>query len=221
MLFRSVFSNPISAAAITVNREVAVPVQIADSPFFFTASQEGNPFFLSVGDTFIYNIRFVGNSVQSYNNLGIVSSSFFTPSSRPPGSPPLANTGISSTSVLSFLDQAGNVIFSSNIVTFNDPPLNQGYNSPGRSFGAVDFPSPSLAGITRFSAIRIVGTVDAFSDPSVTALEYDRLSLTLGLNTPVGGVPEPATWAMMLIGFGGIGAAMRTRRKAPKLSFSV
>lgn len=26
-------------------------------------------------------------------------------------------------------------------------------------------------------------------------------------------VPEPATWIMMLIGFGGLGAAMRSRRK--------
>ena len=30
---------------------------------------------------------------------------------------------------------------------------------------------------------------------------------------PVGGVPEPATWAMMLLGFGGIGLAMRKRRR--------
>ena len=29
---------------------------------------------------------------------------------------------------------------------------------------------------------------------------------------PTGGVPEPATWAMMLIGFGGLGAALRRRR---------
>lgn len=28
-----------------------------------------------------------------------------------------------------------------------------------------------------------------------------------------GGVPEPATWAMMLVGFGGIGMAMRRRRR--------
>jgi hypothetical protein len=28
-----------------------------------------------------------------------------------------------------------------------------------------------------------------------------------------GAVPEPATWAMMLVGFGGLGAALRSRRK--------
>ncbi len=30
---------------------------------------------------------------------------------------------------------------------------------------------------------------------------------------PTGGVPEPATWAMMLIGFGGMGALLRHRRR--------
>jgi hypothetical protein len=29
-----------------------------------------------------------------------------------------------------------------------------------------------------------------------------------------GGVPEPATWAMMLMGFGGLGAVVRNRRRA-------
>ena len=32
------------------------------------------------------------------------------------------------------------------------------------------------------------------------------------------GVPEPATWAMMLIGFGGLGAAMRTSRRKGALA---
>jgi hypothetical protein len=31
--------------------------------------------------------------------------------------------------------------------------------------------------------------------------------------TLTGGVPEPATWAMMLVGFGGMGALLRQRRR--------
>jgi hypothetical protein len=31
------------------------------------------------------------------------------------------------------------------------------------------------------------------------------------------GVPEPATWAMMLLGFGAIGCMMRARRKQEAL----
>lgn len=33
------------------------------------------------------------------------------------------------------------------------------------------------------------------------------------VGTPVGAVPEPSTWAMMLLGFGAIGASMRRKRK--------
>jgi hypothetical protein len=35
---------------------------------------------------------------------------------------------------------------------------------------------------------------------------------------PVGSVPEPATWTMMLLGFGGIGMAMRGRRRRQTLA---
>jgi hypothetical protein len=40
------------------------------------------------------------------------------------------------------------------------------------------------------------------------------LDKALGGGAPVGGVPEPATWAMMLVGFGAAGAALRRRRIA-------
>jgi hypothetical protein len=41
---------------------------------------------------------------------------------------------------------------------------------------------------------------------------YERLVFTAFSG---GAVPEPSTWAMMLLGFGGIGFAMRRRRKLP------
>lgn len=40
------------------------------------------------------------------------------------------------------------------------------------------------------------------------------------LNRELPAVPEPATWAMMIIGFGVIGASMRSRRHNVKVSYS-
>ena len=41
----------------------------------------------------------------------------------------------------------------------------------------------------------------------------DLRQLRLGGVTTMNAVPEPGTWAMMLLGFGGMGVAMRRRRK--------
>lgn len=43
--------------------------------------------------------------------------------------------------------------------------------------------------------------------------------LTVGGDITVNGIPEPATWAMMLIGFGAIGASMR-RRRSPAVAIA-
>ena len=44
------------------------------------------------------------------------------------------------------------------------------------------------------------------------AWRADTLSLTFTDNVRDGGVPEPAAWAMMLLGFSGVGAMVRARR---------
>ncbi len=46
----------------------------------------------------------------------------------------------------------------------------------------------------------------------------DNLSLVLTGEAGPGGVPEPASWALMLMGFGGLGAALRARRRKAALA---
>ncbi len=48
---------------------------------------------------------------------------------------------------------------------------------------------------------------------SVIYIGTDTVADTFVQGTPFGGVPEPATWALMVAGFGGLGATLRSRRK--------
>ena len=73
-----------------------------------------------------------------------------------------------------------------------------GQRDEDRFFGAIN-----ARGISRFT----------FSGSSV---EIDHLQF--GIEAIKGGVPEPATWAMMLGGFGLVGGAMRGRRLKTALS---
>jgi hypothetical protein len=42
----------------------------------------------------------------------------------------------------------------------------------------------------------------------------DGAHQSFGIAWPIAGVPEPGTWLMMILGFGGVGAALRRRRQA-------
>jgi hypothetical protein len=60
--------------------------------------------------------------------------------------------------------------------------------------------------------------IDSFDDGWIVTLGKSALSVDDGgLPPPIpggGGVPEPATWAMMILGFFGLGASVRRRREA-------
>ena len=50
-----------------------------------------------------------------------------------------------------------------------------------------------------------------FGDPNAPASAFIRDNFVTGVNYAFQAVPEPATWAMMIVGFGLAGAAMRRR----------
>lgn len=91
------------------------------------------------------------------------------------------------------------------------------------TYGITDSPSPDLFVLTGLSGIGglsvisdDLGVQTIFSDTSIGLLISGS---PLGPGTArytvlsaVGNVPEPSTWAMMLIGFGGVGVALRRRR---------
>jgi len=67
--------------------------------------------------------------------------------------------------------------------------------------------------LSQYSVSAVASGNDVFAigfrdDPSY--VQFDKLSVTAAS----GAVPEPASWALMLGGFGLVGGAMRSRRKA-------
>ncbi len=72
--------------------------------------------------------------------------------------------------------------------------------------------SPSAYGNSSpFSGTYVLAAGDklTFDVTNAGAYEYD----STGLSATISAVPEPATWAMMLLGFGGLGAVLRHSRR--------
>ena len=133
---------------------------------------------------------------------------------------------------------AGNIMNNNaaNVATQQTALASLGFNWDGNNFGSFEYLSPlngatnidftqMLYGIT-FVGIHVGGkgggqTTFYKFDAGVAGLDaftlnLDRSSGAVLYSTgdPTPGVPEPASWAMMLGGFGLVGGALRSRRKA-------
>jgi len=71
--------------------------------------------------------------------------------------------------------------------------------------------SSNLAG---FDASRLTFTSNSisFNLQGLSNIPQSFIKANVQFGTGLGAVPEPATWAMLLVGFGGIGVAARSRR---------
>jgi hypothetical protein len=97
-------------------------------------------------------------------------------------------------------DDGSELIINNQVVSLDDG--DHGFGGPG---------SVSVNLTKGFNPIEIV----QFEDGGFTGLTVTENGAALGGNEIVTtAVPEPATWAMMLAGFGGLGAAMRARRRS-------
>lgn len=154
-----------------------------------------NPFAVAEGDDFTLDVMFGGiplsiRSVQSINMW------FFSPT----------RGGSTYTGNLSFLGSEGNVLFSYPVATqtIGDAVLGQTFNG---------------GSVVQAYGFRYQGHVDDyFSYPSTTDFttrDYNSIFTWISGDgfRYVASVPEPATWSMLIIGLGAVGAGMRASRR--------
>ena len=109
-----------------------------------------------------------------------------------------------------FLEKIENL--SGNTVNFNT--MLTGITYIGIHYGA----GSGIGNASSFFKLDAGTGVDLFSllkdNQNFKGLSNAAIFSTGGENGGGGGVPEPATWALMIMGFGAVGGAMRVRRRA-------
>jgi hypothetical protein len=109
--------------------------------------------------------------------------------------------------------------FTSNTVLGLTAQITSYYDVLNGLFAGTQLQTSSFTGTGSYEGANYVNVAGPWSE----TVRY-RLNFTGGVGSNFNGtvnlaaVPEPATWALMLLGFGGIGMAMRRQRRTPKLA---
>lgn len=162
-------------------------------------------FTVSEGDTFVYNLDFLGNQVLNVTGLSLLWPLVLMADGN--------GSSINMTGTLQILDIDGQVIASG--TRTND----DGGIHIAQVFFAEHLNEPAsfqMAGLRYEGVLNNYygdGTSRQINGPSFM-VQASAVTLAEGVPTAVPGVPEPATWALMIGGFSGAGAMLRRRRAA-------
>jgi hypothetical protein len=105
----------------------------------------------------------------------------------------------------------------SNKIDLNGSVLNFGTTLSGTTIIGIHYGAAGDSGGEATSFFSFVAPPGTTSITVTGRTGANSLGLSNAVLFATGAVPEPATWAMMLIGFGGIGVAMRRRKHRRRL----
>ncbi|MFD1787585.1 PEPxxWA-CTERM sorting domain-containing protein [Sphingomonas floccifaciens] len=117
----------------------------------------------------------------------------------------------------------GSVLIGGNALTATSTGLSFDFSAQGANYALFQNPFPGSS--VNYFCLQTVGCYFPAEAGIGIRLQGELLNSSLSGNVQfaqaaAAAVPEPATWAMMLIGFGGIGASMRRRKQVAAVNFA-
>ena len=192
------------AAVITLNTTIDLSVwNLAGSPIGMNGSADETVQFQS-GDTVILDIDFLGDQTLQVDQVGRISGAL---SNGSPGIIP-AFTGTM------FLRNLSGPALATSYSNQNQICCNLGMHVFNGAFMTGSGPITFSGAVFTFENVQTGLAGNSPVTASGGRLDLDARNGVIGHLAGPTGVPEPSTWALLLSGFGGIGAMIRRRRSA-------
>ena len=200
----AILASPVSSRVTTINLTMDLTPVIA--PRFGLSSTFVVPeFTLAEGDTMVLNIDFLGRQAFSAASIDAITVGFLRNGT--------ANTASRMLGSIRFINASGPMNPLLSPINYTDPDFGSGLTL----VGAAAFGSDT--GFARFGGVSARFVLVDYADPATTSRSYSFGSLLVrgtGAfvdNLPgASAVPEPASWAMLIAGFGIIGMTARRRQ---------